>query len=276
MANQPYTVTMPDVQCGPAFVWPLLLAPADGSRMLVDTNGNPTNPAATTWAATTAYSLGQNVWDGTNIQICVIAGTSGGTAPAWSTSPYPANLRASALTTDNTVTWICMGTPYSIGGTEGAAEFTVDTKIDDVMIDQNPAIVDAIMTAEAASISVSLKESSLRKVFYAMPGALYTSGTDTGLPANAQNYEQLDYGGLTLPSTLAPSVGFCMGIISPRRGYTSPGKFNIAVLYNAFSKGPLKIGYTRSKEAIYKVDFVGMANIWRTSGKQLCQYFRQT
>lgn len=58
------------------------------------------------WAAYTslAVSLGQIVKDatGTNYFICTTAGTASGSEPSWNTT-------AGATTTDNTVTWTCLG-----------------------------------------------------------------------------------------------------------------------------------------------------------------------
>ena len=280
MANSTYTLTMPDLHSGPAYVWPVVLAPADGSRMLVDTNGNPQNPASSQWTASikgNAISLGQQFWDGANIEVAVQAGTAGsGAEPTWSTSPYPVNSMSSATTADNTVKWVNLGTPYAAGSTEGEATVTFDTKTKDIEVDQETGIVDAIMTAQTATINVKLKESSLLKIWYSIPGGLYSSGTDTGLPAGAQTYEEFDFGGYELPNLLFPSVGFTAALISPRRGYSSPGKYNVATLYNCYPKSVLKWGATRSKETVYELTLQGMENVWRTRGKRIGQFFRQT
>jgi hypothetical protein len=278
MADQTYSITIPDMHQGPGFFWPVLLAPADGARMLVDGSGNPINPAATSWASATPYVAGQQVWDGTNIEVCVLGGTSGSTAPSWSTTPYPASSLSSAAVAEGSgkPTWACIGPPYSAGATDGAAEFTATSKLEEVSIDQETGVVDAIMTAQSAELDVTFKESSLRKIWYAIAGGLFSSGTDTALPTGAQAYEQLDFGGLELPNTLAPGVGWCCGIISPRRGYSSPGKYMVAVLYNAYPKAALKLPFTKAKESMYKVTFAGMAQIWRTQGKRIAQFYRQT
>jgi hypothetical protein len=268
MANQTFTVTVPDIHQGTAMFWPRVLAPADGARMLVDTNGNPQNPAASTWAAATGYSLGQEVWDGTNIEIAIVAGTSGSTTPIW-----PA---VGATVVDSSVTWLNLGPPYSMGALDGPSTFELLTKEEEVSIDQEPAPVDAVMTAQSAMIEITAKESSLAKITLALAGSLYSSGTDTGLPAGAQAYQQIDFGGLGLPGLYAPGVGACCALISPRRGFSSPGKFMVAVLYNAYPKQPFQIGFTRTKEALYKVQFAGMANLWRTQGKRVAQFYRQT
>ena len=142
MPDQTYNITIGDIHQGPAFFWPVLLPPTDGSRMLVDAAGNPKNPSATTWVTATQYAVGQSVWDGTNIQRCVLAGLSG-TTPTWSTSPYPANSLSAATTAEGSTkpTWVNVGPPYSAGATEGACELTLDSKLSEVELDQETGAV---------------------------------------------------------------------------------------------------------------------------------------
>lgn len=68
--------------------------------------------ALATWAATTAYSVG-NIVKRTNTGTprayrCEVAGTSGGTEPTWNTN-------ANTTTTDNGITWRCISTVSSYG-----------------------------------------------------------------------------------------------------------------------------------------------------------------
>lgn len=62
----------------------------------------PVNPAA--WAATHAYTLGQQIFDGVDVQQVTVAGTSASSAPTWSPT-------LGAFTTDGTVTWVNVGVP---------------------------------------------------------------------------------------------------------------------------------------------------------------------
>ncbi len=272
MANETFRITVPDIHQGPGFLWWNTLSPADGQRMLVDTNGYPQNPAATTRANTTAYAVGQEVWDGTNIEICTVAGTSGGSPPTW-----PA---IGSTVTDGTVTWFNLGPPVSLGASEGVSTFHMEGKLEEIAIDQETGPVDGLLTAELAYIETTLKETQLKKIGYNLAHSTYSSGTDTGLPSGAQTYEQLDVGGLTVPSGAGtprfPACYAAVSLISPRRGFTGPGKYMVATLYGAMPKQAFSIGVTRAKEAVYKVRFDGMAQIWRTQGKRLAQYYRQT
>ena len=161
------------------------------------------------------------------------------------------------------------GSPLPMGASEGAATFHMEAKIEEVAIDQETAPVAAIMTAESAYIELTLKESALQKVANSLANATFTSGTDTGLPAGAQSYEQITVGGLvSIPQA-------AIGLVSPRIGFSSPGKFMIACLYNAYAKNPFQIGFTRTKEAVYKVRFEGLAVLTRPQGDRVAQFYRQ-
>jgi hypothetical protein len=162
------------------------------------------------------------------------------------------------------------GSPVPMGASDGAATFHMEAKIEEVAIDQETAPVDAVMTTESAYIEVTLKESALAKVAASLAHATYGSGTDAGLPAGAQNYEEITVGGLiTVPQA-------AIALISPRRGFASPGKFMVACLYNAYAKNAFQIGFTRSKEATYKVHFEGLAVLNRNLGDRVAQFYRQT
>ncbi len=162
------------------------------------------------------------------------------------------------------------GSPMPMGSSEGAATFHMEAKIEEIVIDQETAPVDSVMTAENAYIEAMLKESALIKVLKALAHATYSSGTDAGLPVGAQAFEQLTVGGLVaLPQA-------ALALISPRRGFTAPGKFMVACLYNAVAKTPFSVGFTRSKELMYKVRWDGLAVLSRTQGDRVAQFYRQT
>lgn len=162
------------------------------------------------------------------------------------------------------------GSPVPMGASEGAATFHMEAKLEEISIDQETGPVDVVMTAESAYLEVSLKESSLSKVAKSLAHASYLSGSDTGLPAGAQAYEEITVGGLVaIPQ--AP-----VALVSPRRGFSSPGKFLVACLYNTYAKDPFQVGFTRTKEAVYKVRFEGLAVLARAQGDRVAQFYRQT
>ena len=162
------------------------------------------------------------------------------------------------------------GSPVAMGASEGAATFHMEAKIEEISIDQETAPVDAVMTAESAYLEVTLKESSLSKISRALAHAAYATGSDSGLPSGAQAYEEITVGGLVaIPQ--AP-----VALVSPRRGFAAPGKFMVACLYNSYAKDPFQIGFTRTKEAVYKVRFEGLAVLARAQGDRVAQFYRQT
>jgi hypothetical protein len=81
-----------------------------------------------TWIATTLYSLGDTVADTRgNVQQCTTAGTSGGSAPVWPTTAFPATTIASAMippvagtvTSDGaTLKWTLVGTTINVWTTQ--------------------------------------------------------------------------------------------------------------------------------------------------------------
>jgi hypothetical protein len=263
MANPTFSVVLPDIHQGPAYIWYNVACPKNPNRLLVDASGNPVTPADA-WAATTAYNVGDELVDTNgNVERAIVAGTSGGSQPTW-----PATI--GAQTTDGSVTWVNRGAPLSLGSTEGPLKFEAKSKLEEIQIDQETAPVDVVMTAEDATLDFSLKESSLGKISKFLGHGTYSSGTDTGLPAGAQAYEEITVGGLVQIPTAA------IAITSPRRGFSSPGKFFVACLYNAYGSAALDLSFTRTKESVYKVTFKGLAVLARPAGDRVCQFYRQT
>ena len=84
-------------------VWTLIVIGAAAGQQCIDSSGNIQTATAITlpnWAATTVYVVGNLVLDSNgNTQRCTTAGTSGGSAPAWST------VLGGASPTDGTALW---------------------------------------------------------------------------------------------------------------------------------------------------------------------------
>jgi hypothetical protein len=160
------------------------------------------------------------------------------------------------------------GTPTFAGATEGAATVMLAPKLDPIGADQVAAPIDVVMTGEAASIEVTLKESDLAKLKNFIVNGTYTTGTDTGLPAGAQAYEEIAFGG-----TMAiPKIS--VAVISPRRDST--GKFVVSQLYSAYQAEAIQLPFQRGKETTYKVKFEGLADASRAAGDQVGKLYRQT
>ncbi len=89
------------------------LASAGGTTQAANTNcltrfttdstfNGGSNAVLPSWSSNTAYTVGQEVSDGTNIEVVQTAGTSSGSAPSWKAGN-------DATTTDGQVTWVNIG-----------------------------------------------------------------------------------------------------------------------------------------------------------------------
>lgn len=170
------------------------------------------------------------------------------------------------LTIDSTGTPTA-GTPLFAGATDGAATMVLTPKLTEITADQVAGPVDVVMTGEAASIEVTLKESDLAKLKNYVVNGSFATGTDSSLPAGSQSYEEISFGGLmAIPKT-------SVAVISERRD--SPGKFVVAQLYQAYQAQAVQLPFQRAKETTYKIKFEGLADPARTAGDQVGKIYRQ-
>jgi len=160
------------------------------------------------------------------------------------------------------------GAPIYVGATEGAVTLAFAPKLDPIEADQVSAPIDVVMSGEAESIEVTMKQSDLALLRYFLIHGTYASGVDAGLPAGAQNYEEIKFGGiLAVPKT-------SVAVISPRRD--AAGKYVVSQLYSAYQAEAVSLGFTRTKETTYKVKFTGLAISTRAEGDQVGKLYRQT
>jgi hypothetical protein len=160
------------------------------------------------------------------------------------------------------------GTPVFAGATEGTATLALSPKLEEVNADQISGPIDVVMTGEAASIELTLKESDLAKLKYYIVHGTYTTGTDTSLPAGSQAFEEISFGGtLAIPKT-------SVAVMSPRRDAAS--KFVVSQLYQAYQADAVQLPFQRGKETTYKVKFEGLADPSRAVGDQVGKIYRQT
>lgn len=160
------------------------------------------------------------------------------------------------------------GTPFFAGATDGAATLLLAPKLEEIHADQVAGPIDVVMTGESASVEVTLKESDLAKLKNYIVHGTYGTGTDAGLPAGAQAYEEITFGGtIAIPKT-------SVAVISPRRDATA--KFVVSQLYQAYQAEAIQLPFQRGKETIYKVKFSGLADATRAAGDQVGKIYRQT
>jgi hypothetical protein len=160
------------------------------------------------------------------------------------------------------------GSPIFGGATEGAATVALAPKLEQIMADQVAAPIDVVMTGEAETIEVTMKQSDLALLKNFVVHGAYTTGTDTGLPAGSQTYEEISFGGvIPIPKT-------SVAVISPRRDVA--GKFVVSQLYQAYQAEAIQLPFQRGKETTYKVKFDGLADSARVAGDQVGKIYRQT
>jgi hypothetical protein len=159
------------------------------------------------------------------------------------------------------------GSPVFAGATEGAATLALAPKVEEITADQVSGPIDVVMTGEAASFEVTLKESDLAKLQYYIAHGTYATGTDASLPAGSQDFEEISFGGtLAIPKT-------SVAVISPRRDTAS--KYVVSQLYQAYQAEAIQLPFQRGKETTYKVKFAGLADPARAVGDQVGKIFRQ-
>lgn len=256
------TATPTLIHQGPGWVYLNVCAPASGRRHIIAADGTPTPPA---WSAGQAVTPGQMIVDSNgNVQECTTGGTTYGAVPSWAAA-------LGALTPDGaSVAWTCaaLAPAYVYAGAlEGVTELDIGAKVEETTADQETLPIDAVMTGEVDSIAVTLKESDCAKLQVLIPHGTYSSGTDSALPAGAQAYEEIAFGGLR------PVAKFSVLLISKRKDQTS--KFVISQIYRAYQKETVKLPFQRGKETTYKVTFQAIADLNRPVGDRGGKLYRQ-
>jgi len=258
------TLSPTSIHQGPGRLWLYVPAPAHGNRLVVGTDGSPTQPSGLgSWAATTAYMAGQMIKDANNnTELCLAAGTSGSSAPSWLTSAGPA-------ISDGGAAWLFVGPygAYFAGATEGAITSTLTPKYQEIGADQVASPIDVVMTADAYEIDVTIKQSNLANLISFFAPGTFSTGTDANQPSGAQAYEQITFGGII------PVLKLGVAIISPRRDTT--GKFAVSHLYQAYQAEAVKLPFQRGKETTFGVKFKGVADSSRPAGDQVGMVWRQ-
>ena len=222
------------------------------------------------WAASTAVIPDQQIRDSNNnIQQCIFPGTTGGTAPTWSTL-------YGAPTQDGGAIWMNLGPSMFVGAKEGAIDFNIMPKMSPIKADDFTAPMDFVTTGEDGDITGKLMELLLSTVAKVMPNTSYSSGTDPNFPANAQNFQELTFGG----QTRVPRP--CIGCFSYRRQFgdplnsgTNPYKWFGGVLYAVGPSSPGKFPFSLEKPTVYDVACKASVVTWRPVGDMIGQFWDQ-
>jgi hypothetical protein len=231
-----------------------------GGTAVTWTNAGP----AWIWAASTAVIADQQIRDSNNnIQECIVAGTTGGTAPTWGTI-------IGSITQDGTSEWMCLGPTMAMGAMSGAVTFDVQSTIADIEADQFTLPIDAAVTADKGSITATLLEMSLAIVGRAFPTATYLSGTDPNLPSGAQAYEELLGGGRLLVPHPAIMV------VSPQRQFSNPARCFIGLFFKSAAESNASLPFSLKKATEFKATWKPQAVLYRPAGYQGWQLYRET
>ncbi|MGH9377161.1 MAG: hypothetical protein ACRD1I_00045 [Terriglobia bacterium] len=157
--------------------------------------------------------------------------------------------------------------PLFAGAVSGATTIAWAPKIEALSADQVAAPIDARLTAEEQSIEAEVMETDYAKLRAYLANGVFAAGTDPGLPAGAQNYEEISFGGLMAVPRMS------VAIVSPR--IEAPGKFVVSQLYCAYQAQSLSMPFSREKVTSVKVKFSGLADPSRPAGDQVGKVYRQ-
>jgi hypothetical protein len=222
------------------------------------------------WAASTAVIPDQQVRDSNNnIQQCIFPGTTGVTTPTWSTL-------YGAPTQDGGAIWMNLGPTMFVGGNEGAINFKITPKVSPIKSDPFTAPTDYVTTGEDGEISGKLMELLLSTVAKILPNTSYTSGTDPLFPANAQNYQELTFGGQTrVPRPCVGCFSYRRQFGSPTSPTTNPFKWFGGVLYAVGPSSDGNFAFSLEKPTVYSVMAKASAVAWRPVGDQIGHFWDQ-
>ncbi|HEX5484229.1 MAG TPA: hypothetical protein VFZ08_16550 [Terriglobia bacterium] len=157
--------------------------------------------------------------------------------------------------------------PRFAGAVSGATTIVWTPKIETLSADQVPAPIDARMTAEEQSLEAEMMETDYMKLRACIANGVFASGSDPGLPAGAQGYEEISFGGLMQVPRLS------VAMVSPRTD--APAKFVVSQLYSAYQAQALTMAFSREKPTTVKVKFNGLADPSRPVGDQVGKIYRQ-
>jgi hypothetical protein len=135
------------------------------------------------------------------------------------------------------------------GFTDKGVEFDYASTDKDIDVDELTSPVDVLITAEKLTVTVSLAETTLQNLYYAISG-----GT---LVSTAQ---------LTIGGKLRPSK-FVMGIMGPA---PSTGLVRQILIYTVIPKGTVKMHYQRKDKLMYQASFQALGRSDKAAGANLC------
>jgi hypothetical protein len=159
------------------------------------------------------------------------------------------------------------GSALFASATEGATVLSMTPKLEPQGADQVSSPIGVVATGDAYEIDMEVKQSDLNLLRNYFPLGTFAAGTDAGLPAGFQQYEEISFGGIIpIPQT-------CIAVISQRKD--NANKFVVSVLYNAYQAEAIKLPFERGKLTMYKVKFMGLSDASRPNTDQVGKIYRQ-
>jgi len=241
----------------------------NADEVALDANGQPSTTSQGVTAATNATPIVLTVTSSAafnNGELATVSSVGGNTnangiwATTIPTGGTTIQLNGSAGNAAYTVGGTIMQGAH-VGLLEGPTTCTLTCKIDGIGSDTFEDEHDAALTSLEVEIDTVMKESDLAK-FLAM-----TSNPNYG------NFASL---GVTGTGTLGVQMGGAQSasmqkhrlmFVGPQRNV--PGQWIYVFLFVGYNDAPCQITFSRAKANLWKVKFVGLANLTRTAGDEV-------
>lgn len=148
-----------------------------------------------------------------------------------------------------------------VGYTTGPSTFLYKQTKTPISVEQSLNPVDVYVTSEECNLQFEAMERTYTTLKLAFDNV--ANVTDVS--------KDLFYGGDA--TGLSSVFTTCVALTSRRR--LAPTKFEVLVIYKAYSVEGIALGYTRTKESTYKVTMMGLIDTARNVGDRLFQWYRQ-
>jgi hypothetical protein len=246
------------------------VTPTQADEIALDANGQPASlqmavtaatnasPIVITGASTTGFALND---------IVTVASVTGNTNAngIWTISALDAThitLKGSA----GNAAWISGGTVTRgahVGLLEGPTTVTLNPKIEDIGSDSFEGPHDAALQNVEVDVETVMKEVDLYKLLAMTSNLNY--GNFAALPAaGAYTTLGVQFGGVQSASMNLHRLMF----VGPNRA--AAGKWIYVYLFKGYNSDPIQLTFHRSKANLWKVKFMGVADLTRALGDELC------
>jgi hypothetical protein len=244
--------------------------PTQADEVALDASGQPASLQMAVTAASNAAPIviqGASTTGFANADVVTVAGITGNTNAngIWATSAIDAT-HITLLGSAGNAAWISGGTVTQgahVGFLEGPTTVTATPKVGDIGSDNFEGPHDAAGDSIAVEVDTVMKETDLYKLL-AMSSNL-GFGNFAALPAaGAYTSLSVQFGGVQSAALNLRRLMF----VGANRAVA--GKFIYVFLFKSYQGDPIKITFSRSKANLWKVKFMGVADVTRAAGDELC------